>query len=187
MKNTEYYLNGIKHNDLAVLNEIYDSCSRPIIQYVKKNSGSDEDAWDVFQDGLLIIFKKVKNDELSLTASFGTYLFSVCRYVWLQKLNKKSKEEVTFSDISQLTDSKAIELSYLDIEKQNIFDKCLAKLSPECKDIMLLFFLKISAKDISEKMNYTVEYVKRKKYKCKEKLISIIKNDIEYIDFINNK
>jgi len=187
MKETDYYLNGIQRNDVAVLNEIYELCSKPVISYVKKNSGSEDDAWDVFQDGLLIVFKKIKNKELTLTSSFGTYLFSVCRFVWLQKLNKKRQEEVTFSDISQLTDVSGIEYSYFEMEKQKIFDRNISKLSSECQEILKLYFLKINAKEVSEKMNYTLEYVKRKKYKCKEKLISIIKKDKEYSELINGE
>lgn len=180
MKEAEYYLNGIRSNDINILNEIYDTCSKPILTYVKKNSGSDEDAWDVFQDGLLVVYKKVKNNDLTLTAGFGTYLYSVCKYIWLQKLNKKQKEEVTFNEFSQLTDKQHIVSTLLEVEKQKIFDKCIAQMSKECLEILQLYFLKVNAKDISKKMNYSIEYVKRKKYKCKKKLISLVKMDSSF-------
>lgn len=182
MDETEYYLKGLKDNDYKVLNEIYVSCSKPIFKHILKNNGTEEDAWDVFQDGLLVVMKKLKNDDFTLTSSFGTYLFAVCKYVWLQKLEKNSKKQVTNYEVSQLTNSSDIE--YIQLRKERIFNNAVLKLSDECQSLLKLYFLKVPGKDIAKKMGYTVEYVKRKKYKCKQKLISIVKKDKDYTNFI---
>ena len=163
MKRAQYYLDGIRNNDTGILNEIYDTCSKQILSYVFKNNGDENDGWDTFQDGLLILYKKVQDPHFQIKSSFSTYLFAICRFVWLQKLNKKSKEEVTFSEFSQLIVEEGVEKQFIEVQRQAIYDKAFDKLSPECQELLRMSFLKIRAKEVAVKMKYSIEYVKKKK------------------------
>lgn len=177
MKENDYYIKGIKDNNFAVLNDIYENSSKAIVQYVLKNSGNLDDAKDVIQDGLIIIFKKVQEDKLVLSAHFNTYLFSVCRFVWLKKLKKKGNKEVTLDNIEELKDKDDIHRRYELQERDNIYYSAMMSLSDECKKILQLYFERLKGSDIANEMGYTIEYVKRKKYKCKNKLMSIVKSN----------
>ena len=77
------YLSGIVNNDFSLLQRIYEQSLPEVIRYVKKNSGTLDDAKDVFQEGIMVIFKKVKEDRLVLTTSFHAFLFMVCKRIWL--------------------------------------------------------------------------------------------------------
>ncbi len=55
------YLNGLATNDLSILKKIYKESLPEVIKYVKRNSGNIDDAKDVFQEGIMVIFRKVKN------------------------------------------------------------------------------------------------------------------------------
>ena len=85
------YLEGLANNDLSVLEKIYEESLPEVIKHVKRNSGNTEDAKDVFQEGILVIYKKVKEDKLQLTTSFHVFLFMVCKRIWLKKLKSKLK------------------------------------------------------------------------------------------------
>ena len=73
-------LNGILRNDTIVLQFIYKNFYSKINFFIKKNNGDDDDANDVFQEAIIIIYRKLKANDLVLDCSFETYLYSVCRF-----------------------------------------------------------------------------------------------------------
>lgn len=91
------YLKGVAENDLAVLQLIYRESLPEVIKFVRKNSGTADDAKDVFQEAILIIFRKLSNEELELTTRFHLYLFSICKRIWLKKLRNNRNREVPFA------------------------------------------------------------------------------------------
>ncbi len=147
---------------------------------VKRNSGNDDDAKDVFQESLLVIFNKVKSNQLELSASFSTYLYSVARLTWLKKLKKNSKTKVTFSDVEEYISDLEEDESFDRSEKSLLYHYHFKRIASECQQILIHTFNRLSGEEIAEKMGYTKEYVKRKRYKCKSHLIEIIQNDPKY-------
>ena len=175
------FLKGIVENDFSTLKKIYDEFGPSVVNYVKKNSGTLEDARDVMQEGLIIIYKKLKNDDLELTSGFGTYFYGVCRFVWLNKLKKRSKKEVTTDDFGTLTTEEVnLEDKLIESRRRILFEKKFEELTKECKKVLQLFFNGDSGKEIATKTGYAEDYVKRKKYKCKEKLVRLVKADPEF-------
>lgn len=69
----------------------YASCANMIIS----NNGSQEDARDMFQEALLIFIKKLQTHDFKLTAQPKTYLYAVCRNLWLKQLQKRKKTRGT--------------------------------------------------------------------------------------------
>src|SRR5690606_897349 len=74
----------------------------PTIRYlIKKNTGNDEDAEDIFQESLIVVLKNVQKDDFYLTCSFLTYLYSISRNLWMQKLKTKRKGAANFDLIEK--------------------------------------------------------------------------------------
>jgi DNA-directed RNA polymerase specialized sigma24 family protein len=62
----------------------------PVIRYyISKNNGNEEDAKDIFQDALFIIIEKIHNDDFALQGPLSTYLFAICKNLWLMVLDKQ--------------------------------------------------------------------------------------------------
>lgn len=174
------YLKGIVENDYAVLEEIYQKSLPEIIKYVKRNSGTEEDAKDVFQEGILAIFNKAKTGDLQLTTTFHAFLFMVSKRIWLKKLRKKGNKEVTFEESAVFSFEEDYDEQFIKTKKWRLFNEKFQQLAEECRKVLQLSFNGRSGKDIAEVMGYTVEYVKRKKYKCKNNLANLIKKDRIY-------
>ena len=51
------------------------------------------------------------------------------------------------------------------------------KLSESCQKVLSLFFAKVKMAEIAQKMDSSEAYIKKKKFKCKENLVSKIKAD----------
>ena len=75
-----------------------------ILDFTRKNSGSEEDARDLFQEGLVVIFEKVSSGDLKLSSAFRTYFYAVCRNKWLMVLRRKRTGPQMVVDTEQLNE-----------------------------------------------------------------------------------
>ena len=175
----EALLEGIRSSDNEVLSYIYKKYFPEIKYFVIRNSGSDEDAQDVFQESVVIIYKKLRDDLLELTCSFKTYLYSVCRIVWLRQLEKRKTKPDSFSENQVFVDlNEGVEEMAEEQERYKLYQKHFQTLHMDCQTILKLFLKKVPLKDITHKMNFKSEnYLKKRKYQCKEILVKRIQND----------
>lgn len=134
----------------------------PLInQHVSKNSGSKEDAEDLFQDALVILYKKVKDPEFKLSSSLSTFLFGIAKNLWYQELKRRNKvlePEIFEEDFSES-----------DLYKQA--EEAFKLLGDKCREILILFYYAgKSMSEIAKIMSFSNERVaKTQKYRCIEK------------------
>jgi len=174
------YLKGIAENNYALLETIYQESLPKVQQYVLNNSGTSDDAQDLFQEAILVIYKKVKTEQLTLTVDFHYYLFGICKRMWLNRLRRKDRTEAPLTAAQHFTTEENIEENFIKTRKWNLFNNKFAQLADECRKVLQLFFNGESSRTIADQMGYSEEYAKRKKYKCKLSLAKMIKNDPEY-------
>ncbi|KOH46991.1 RNA polymerase sigma factor [Sunxiuqinia dokdonensis] len=180
----EELLHGILRNDNLILQYIYKNYFYKINFFIKKNSGDDEDSNDIFQEAIIIIYRKLKANDLVLDCEFETYIYSVCRFLWLKQLEKRKNEKEKIQDNhefnEEIYDRSFEETADLN-EKYKLYQKHFKNLGKDCQKILQLFFDKVPLKQIAQVMGYQSEkYAKKRKYKCKEYLVKSIKQDIEY-------
>ncbi|MBA4411393.1 MAG: hypothetical protein C0397_18485 [Odoribacter sp.] len=177
-------LNGILRNDTIVLQFIYKHFYSKINFFVKKNNGDDDDANDIFQEAIIILYRKLKANDLVLDCTFETYLYSVCRFLWLKQLEKRKLEKEKIKDNHEYNDDiyddgleKVVDLN----DRYKLFQKHFTNLGKDCQKILQLYFDKVPLKSIAQIMGFKSEkYAKKRKFKCKEYLIKSIKQDLEY-------
>lgn len=185
------YLEGLRNRRAEIITAIYHEHIDLIKSFVNKNSGSEEDAEDLFQDTLIIVYKKIRDEELTLTSSFKTFFYSICRNLWLQRLSKRPGVVVNISDVEdfvQLSDDLDYDIHDASEERKRIYLKYFGKLSADCQKILKLFAEGKSIREITQLMQYRSEdYAKSRKYQCKEKLKKRIKNDPLYKSLLDNE
>lgn len=181
---------GIRLRDRETIWSLYKQYFPTISHLITTNSGTEIDAEDVFQDALVIIYKKISDNELILTSSFKTYLYSVCRNLWLQKLDKKtfSTDILDLAEDSEFQESIHFEFTDTESEKIKIFQEHFLELTADCQKILKLFMAKTSLKEIAEEMGFGSEkYAKTRKFMCKEKLKEKILNDARFKKYFGNE
>ena len=142
-----------------------------IEKYVVINSGSKEEALDIFQEGLIVLFKKVQKISSDSGISIDGFLITSCKLLWSNELRKKKVRRNSSEDgLENLEYQDEIEER---IEKENklkTIDEILKKLGEKCKNILELFYYKnFSMEKIAKKFGYkTVQSAKVQKYKCME-------------------
>jgi RNA polymerase sigma factor (sigma-70 family) len=173
-------IDGLKRRDSGVIRFIYKEYYPTIKYLINSNSGYDTDAEDVFQDALVIIYRKITKEDLTLTSSFKTFLYSICRNLWLQRLDKKvfNSDFLTLEDLDDLQEPVYSDPGDVENEKYKIFQQHFLSLSEDCQKILRLFMNKVPLKEIAELMGFKTEkYAKTRKFMCKERLKNLILND----------
>lgn len=182
-------LNGILRNDTIVLQFIFKNFYSNINFFIKKNNGDEDDANDIFQEAIIIIYRKLKANTLLLDCSFDTYLYSICRLLWLKELEKRKVEKENIKDNHEFNDEiydDGLELVIDLNERYKLYQKHFALLGKDCQKILQLYFDKVPLKNIADMMGFKSEhYAKKRKFSCKEYLIKSIKQDLEYKNILN--
>lgn len=180
--NVEEILEGIRQNDVEILQFVYKAFYPYVKYFITSNSGDEDDAQDIFQEAIVIIFRKLKNEQLEISCTFKTYLYSVCRLLWLKQLEKrKSKNELSIDNEKYIELSDDTQVVSEQTERYRLYQDYFAKLSEDCRKVLELSLQKIPLKKIAEIMGYKSDkYAKKRKYQCKEKLIKKIKSDPKF-------
>lgn len=188
-KSASELLNGIRRNDKKILEGIYSECFPAIRYLVIVNSGNEHDAKDIYQEGILIIYEKLKNDDFKITCTFKTYLYSVCRLLWLKHLDEIKKNKLKLIEDEPFKDYyENIQLDYEKNERYQLYRKCFLTLSKDCQRVLELYFGNVSLKTISKIMGYKSEkYAKKRKYQCKLSLTKKIKRDSKFKELNNEE
>jgi RNA polymerase sigma factor (sigma-70 family) len=183
----EEIIKGIRLHDEFILQFLYQAYFPLVKNMVNYNSGQAEDAFDIYQEALIVIYKKAANDELKLVdCSFKTYLYSVCKLLWLKQLKKSTLKNsfVILNEEEISEDQEEIIQLAENNRKFTLFQTHFLALKKDCQKVIELSLNKVSMKEVAKLMGYKNEdYAKKKKYQCKEKLIKQIRNDPKFKEF----
>jgi RNA polymerase sigma factor (sigma-70 family) len=177
-------LSGLRKRDNRVLQYIYKNSFNTVKQLIHHNAGSDNDAEDIFQEALIIIFKKLKEEPgFELTSAFNTYIYSIARLLWLKHLrqikkieidplNRDMEERIEFEEPSPVQDKDL---------RMAIYQRTLLRIPEDCQKILRLTAQDVSSKEIATQLGFRSEgYVRKRRHFCKEYLVNRIKEDPDY-------
>ncbi|MEL6986989.1 MAG: sigma-70 family RNA polymerase sigma factor [Bacteroidota bacterium] len=177
-KEDKKLLIGLQEGDSAVILKIYDLALPLVINWVQKNNGSEDDARDIFQEALLAVYKKVASNNLTLTCTLQSYLRIICKNLWLARLKRKDMQlNDPLDEKLQILENEHFEFDIENNEKTRLYVKHFFKLGDQCQEILSLYFKKTPLKVIAEKLDTTENYIKKRKFICKERLVKSIQQD----------
>lgn len=173
----QLYIDGLLQNNSNIIQSIYKKFVPKIKNYIRTNSGDDDQAQDVIQEVLITIYNQAKTNGLQLTCPFDAYFFLLCKRRWLNELKKSSNKEVTLMDDNVSTDEPVQEMAFQTEtfdEKQSLFDEMFQKLGEKCQEVLKLSFVTKTMEEVAEKLNVTYGYVRKKKSLCTGQLTEMI-------------
>jgi RNA polymerase sigma factor (sigma-70 family) len=170
-------LNGLVTRDEKVLREYYELYYQSIRRFVINNKGNEEDARDLFQDTLVVLYQKVRREPFKLTCTLGTYLYSVGRHLWLKELSRKKRlihkaiDHENFMD----ADSDVDQISEYN-ERLIMYRSFFERLTADCRKVLGLFMEGHSITEITLLMGYSSDqHTRNRRYRCKTSLIKSIR------------
>lgn len=169
-------LKGLAANDTDAIETIYRDNFSAIKAFIIKNNGYADDALDVFQEAMIVLFEKAKSGSFTLSCQLQTYLYSICRRLWLKKLQKQNRFNPSLETIEEIVPVED-EIEYHE-KKNNDFlfmESALQKIGEPCKSLLEAFYLeKKSMPELAETFGYTnADNAKTQKYKCLMRLKKI--------------
>ena len=170
----------LRNRQSYVVHYLFDRYMPMIRLMVYQKGGTNDDAHDIFQDGLIIMLEKLDNKEFALTCKFKTFLYCVCEHLWKSILDKrqaatnylsKRSEPETDKDFTELIDHQIYE---------EIFRDVFETLDPISKKILNLYWQEVSPQEIAHKLGYTYGYVRKKKCEAQNELTEKVKKHPGY-------
>ena len=165
---------AIRGGDERALAHLYRLHWPMVSHFVLQNSGSEDDAQDVYQEGVMVFYEKVRDGSLELSCQIKTYLYAVCRRLWLKRLTSKSRFGVRLLDDEEHGPylNTGAEEDVLAAEEQDrryaTMSEALNSLGEPCKSLLEGFYLlDKSMQDLTTEFGYTnADNAKNQKYKC---------------------
>jgi RNA polymerase sigma factor (sigma-70 family) len=165
---------AIRSGDERALAHLYRLHWPMVSHFVLQNSGSEDDAQDVYQEGVMVFYEKVRDNSLELSCQIKTYLYAVCRRLWLKRLTSKSRFGVRLLDDEEHGAylNTGAEEDLLAAEEQDrrfaTMGEALNHLGEPCRSLLEGFYLlDKSMQDLTAEFGYTnADNAKNQKYKC---------------------
>lgn len=162
-----------------VLEYLYHQVLPKVENYVLKNSGNKDDAFDAFQDAMLAFCKYVRLNKFNKDYSVSGFIYSVAKNIWINKARKNKKLVLTeITEMSENEPDSQNPLNYLITdERKKEIKKMFDMLGEKCRKLLRMsIYQEMSGKEICKKLGFASENgVKTQKYKCKKKLLQIMK------------
>lgn len=170
----------ICEGDEKALEYLYQKYYRMMTRLVITNSGTEQEAKDIYQEALLVFWQKSVSGKLVLTSKISTYIYSICLNLWRKELDRKkrlvreSQDEVQYQNQEEK-------------ERNKIMVDCIGQLGETCKKVLMYYYYDgMSMQDIADKLGFAnTNTAKTKKYKCKKKLDDLVKSLYSAEDFLD--
>ena len=162
-------LKGLAADDKQAIETIYRQNYAMIQAFILNNNGSQDDARDIFQEAMIVLFEKARSDSFELSSQIKTYLYSVCRRLWLKRLNQMQRYSGNLENMEETVHvEEEVELH----EKRNadftLMENAMSKIGEPCKSLLDAYYIqKKNMQEIAADFGYTnADNAKTQKYKC---------------------
>jgi RNA polymerase sigma factor (sigma-70 family) len=184
---TDELFDALRREDRKVLAGVYKLYFPSVRNYILLNSGNDFDAQDIFQDALVIIYIKIRVSAPSLSCTFSTYLFSICKYLWYKEIRRKNRSADSTLEIDELIDFETNFLKdYIRMEKRKLVMDHFNEMGEECKRLLRLIIDDTPIRRITMIMGFSSDqYTRNRRVSCKDSLVRRIWNSPRYKELRN--
>lgn len=168
-QNEKALLQGLARNERKSVETIYKDHFNMVQSLIINNNGSTDEAKDIFQEAMIVLYEKVRSGNFELHCQIKTYVYSVCRRLWLKRLQQLNRYSSPVENVDDLVsvdeDVEAHEQRNAEFEMMN---KAISGLGEPCKSLLEAYYLqKRNMQEIAASFGYTnADNAKNQKYKC---------------------
>ncbi len=167
--NEQALLKGLANNDSKAIETIYKENFNMVQSFILNNNGSYDEARDIFQEAMIALYEKAQTESFVLTCQIKTYIYSICRRLWLKRLQQLGRYT---TQVDSMEETVAVAEDMEAHEKRNvefaIMDRALNSLGEPCKSLLEGYYLKkMDMNALAQEFGYTnADNAKNQKYKC---------------------
>lgn len=184
----EMVVDGLRRQDNRIIEAVFKIYRPVIVKHILDLGGSEEEAKDIFQDAMLALFLRTKDEGFRLTSKFYTFLFSICHNLWLKKFRDKKKfTEMSIEDL-EVSNDKTIQDTIEGWERYQLFTGHFRNLGEECQKLIAYLFLEgKKPADVVVLMQFSsLSYLYKRKSICKGELIALVRKDSRFAELASD-
>jgi len=171
-----HLLKGLATSDKKAVETIYKENYNMVQALIINNNGSADDAKDIFQEAMIVLYEKVRSGTFELNCQIKTFVYSVSRRLWLKRLQQQNRYAAPGDSMENVV---AVEEDLDEHEQRNaeyeMMEKAISNLGEPCKSLLEAYYLqKQNMQVIAANFGYTnADNAKNQKYKCLMRLKKI--------------
>lgn len=170
---------GLVSNDPEVFRYLYRAYGGMITGYVKKNSGTDQDAREMVQTVLLELWQAVRDGRYREEGKLERFVYILCSNSWRDELRRRRVRQTDTLDPAHigLSDDGDMSIAAAVVRDQRIeaIHQCLQQLDAPCDDIIRLYHLQeVSLQEVAVRMNYDYNNLRKRIFDCRKKLKKLV-------------
>jgi RNA polymerase sigma factor (sigma-70 family) len=176
---------GLETDRQKALQHIYVEWGKEAVFTLQKQGTSMVDTKDAVQEALIILDRQVREGSFKQGQSLKNYFIGIAqKRVYVAQ---RSQKRVDYKgELPPLMQTETPETTYLDKEAKDIIRQLLNTMETKCRDILKLYMLSYSMKEIRAKLNIVSDEMTRKTaFDCRKKLGQMIDNQPFLQNFFN--
>ncbi len=163
-------MDGLRRNDPAVLRALYKQHFPTVKAHVLYNNGNSDDAEDIFQEAMAVLWLKVKDGVVEGTVDPGAFLFRVAKNKWLDHLRSAAHKHMRVVPVEHIPES-AVEDTAATEERLQRLRQVYERMDEKCRNVLgRFYFERQDMVTIAEAMGVEEESIRTIKYRCMMKL-----------------
>lgn len=154
--------------------QLYTQAFPAVARFVCRMGGSFQDAKDIFQDAVIVLYEKLTDDSLTLQVSAQAYVLGIAKHLW----NRRFREDQRKVSLDFMEKDMAIPHDFDDLpSKEQHLSQYLALAGEKCMNMLQSFYyLKMSMQDIAQSFGFgSIRSATVQKFKCLEKIRQKVK------------
>lgn len=165
---------SLRRGDATAYDHLYAELYTSFLYWVMGNNGTEMDAEDAFQKGLLSFLLNLRSGKYGYQdgAKVTTVVFDYCKKVWLTELQSaRMRHRTALPDTFDLADTDDIQADLERLATVEAVRKSLSLLKDDCRKLLEWFFIdELSLREIADRLGMKETSTKSKRYDCTEKL-----------------
>jgi RNA polymerase sigma factor (sigma-70 family) len=169
IENDRILLEGIAAEDSNSIEQLYKQHYNMVQTIVVANGGSKDDAADLFQETVIVLFEKVKAGGFELSSLLKTFIYSVARRLWLKKLQQQQRFTTQADDLQDIVPVEDEIEQHVKLQNDfTLMETSMGKVGEPCKSLLNAYYMqKKDMNTIAAEFGYTnADNAKTQKYKC---------------------
>ena len=115
----EELIEAMRRGDSWALDTVYKRHFGLVQKFIVNNSGTREEAQDIYQEAVIVLYEKVNDAGFTLECAIATFLYSVSRRLWLKHLRDEGRKGLIREEHDAMSeDAGAIAEQYVEEESR---------------------------------------------------------------------
>lgn len=165
-------ISDLKKRDPNAIQSLYEVNFPIILKFVTINTGSIDEAREIFHDAVFVLMERIGEKQLDESANFTLHLYSIARILWMDMMREKLMDESNVRHIHEFLelDPKVVRSKIVGVKKLSAQFKSLAE--PGRTIVREHIAHDVSLSEISRRMGFSSEEsAVKNKYKALKTLI----------------